>query len=200
MLAQRANAYPVYIQSATLVTHIITCHVLIVKLELGMLGAALSTNATYLLNMILIDYILKTNSRFCETRQPFQAKSVFSDWKSYLAIGLPSAMMVCFEWWAFEVLAVLSGYISVAALAAEVVIINIVSFIFMMPLGISYAASSLTGNYLGQGKVAMARKFSQMTLLLNLILSILIIFLMMLFHKELSSLFTTDPDIVDIVE
>jgi MATE family multidrug resistance protein len=58
-------------------------------------------------------------------------------------------MMVCFEWWAFEVLAVLSGYISVAALAAEVVIINIVSFIFMMPLGISYAASSLTGNYLG---------------------------------------------------
>ncbi len=62
---------------------------------------------------------------------------------------MPSACMVCFEWWAFEILAIFSGYISVAALAAEVVIINIVSFIFMMPLGISFAASSLTGNYIG---------------------------------------------------
>ncbi len=68
--------------------------------------------------------------------------------------------MVCFEWWAFELLAIFSGYISVEALAAEVVIINIVSFIFMMPLGISYAASSLTGYYIGQGNVRMAKKFA----------------------------------------
>lgn len=57
--------------------------------------------------------------------------------------------MLCFEWWAFEFLAIFSGYISVAALAAEVVIINLVAFIFMMPLGISFAASSLVGYYVG---------------------------------------------------
>ena len=57
--------------------------------------------------------------------------------------------MLCFEWWAFEFLAIFSGYISVASLAAEVIIINIVAFIFMMPLGISFAASSLTGFYIG---------------------------------------------------
>ena len=116
-----------------------------------------------------------------------------------MSIGLPSALMICFEWWAFEVLAVLSGYISIEALAAEIVIINIVSFIFMMPLGISYAASSLTGNYLGQGKVGLARRFSNMTLLLNLILSLFTMALLLIYHHELSSLFTSDPAIVEIV-
>jgi len=58
-------------------------------------------------------------------------------------------MMLCFEWWAFELLAIFSGYLGVIALAAEVVIINLVTFIFMLPLGISYAASSLVGNAIG---------------------------------------------------
>ena len=78
----------------------------------------------------------------------------------YLSIGLPSALMVCFEWWAFEILAILSGYIGVEALACEVIIINIVSFVFMMPLGISFAASSLVGNYLGQGNPRQAKIFA----------------------------------------
>lgn len=57
--------------------------------------------------------------------------------------------MLCFEWWAFEFLAILSGYMGVAQLAAEVIIINIVATIFMLPLGVSFAASALTGNFIG---------------------------------------------------
>jgi len=66
-------------------------------------------------------------------------------------------LMLCFEWWAFELLAIFTGLLGVKDLAAEVVIINIVSFIFMLPLGISYAASALVGNKLGEGKVKEAK-------------------------------------------
>jgi multidrug resistance protein, MATE family len=90
--------------------------------------------------------------------------------------------MVCFEWWAFELLAIFSGYISVASLAAEVVIINIVSFVFMMPLGISFAASSLTGNYIGQGNIPLAKRFASLTMVLNVILSLLVIGLIYINH------------------
>ena len=61
--------------------------------------------------------------------------------------------MLCFEWWVFELLAIFSGLMSVEALAAEVVIVNIVTFIFMVPLGTSYAASALTGVFLGEMKI-----------------------------------------------
>ena len=75
----------------------------------------------------------------------------------YLAIGVPGALMLCFEWWAFELLAIFSGFMGTNQLAAEVVIINIVSFIFMIPLGISFAASALTGNYVGKRKIKLAK-------------------------------------------
>jgi MATE family multidrug resistance protein len=61
--------------------------------------------------------------------------------------------MMCFEWWAFEILAIFSGYMGTNELAAEVVIINIVSVIYMVPLGISFAATALTGNYIGKKQI-----------------------------------------------
>merc|ERR1740130_19289 len=74
---------------------------------------------------------------------------MFNEVGAYLKVGISGMLMLCFEWWAFELLAIFSGLIGVTELAAEGVIINIVSFIFMLPLGISYSASALTGNYLG---------------------------------------------------
>lgn len=98
--------------------------------------------------MIIIDIVLVKCTYFNETRAKIDS-SILKNWLYYLKIGIPGAFMLCFEWWAFEILAIFSGYLGVAALAAEVVIINLVTFIFMMPLGISFAASSLTGFYMG---------------------------------------------------
>lgn len=107
--------------------------------------------------------------------------------------------MLCFEWWAFEFLAIFSGYISVAALAAEIVIINLVSFIFMMPLGISFAASSLVGYYVGQGNVKRAKRFANVIMLLNILLTIIVLAIITIFNEPISKLFTNDEEVVEIV-
>jgi len=107
--------------------------------------------------------------------------------------------MLCFEWWAFEFLAIFSGYISVAALAAEIVIINIVSFIFMMPLGISFAASSLTGYYVGQGNIKRAKRLAFVIMLLNIILTVFVLAIIVIFNESISRLFTHEEDVVEIV-
>jgi len=43
--------------------------------------------------------------------------------------------MLCLEWWSFEVLAIMAGYISVDATGAHVIIINTHVVIIMAPLG-----------------------------------------------------------------
>lgn len=131
-----------------------------------MLGAALSTNITFLLNMGIADFILARSSAFAETRIPFlhTGQAIIQNWGDYLRIGVPGALMVCFEWWAFELLAIFSAYMGVADLAAEVVVINLVAFLFMMPLGISFAASSLTGNCIGRRNIKLAKRFASMSL------------------------------------
>ena len=107
--------------------------------------------------------------------------------------------MLCFEWWVFELLAIFSGLMSVEALAAEVVIVNIVSFIFMLPLGISYAASAFTGIFLGAQKVPQAKKYARLTMLFNIFLTCIVILILGLLRIQISHLFTHDDGTTFII-
>ena len=128
--------------------------------------------------------------------------SIFSmeDNLVYLKIGVPGMLMLCFEWWAFELLAIFTGLIGVKDLAAEVVIINIVTFIFMLPLGISYAASALTGVYLGERRIILAKRYATLTIVVDVILTSIIVALLGIFQQEVAELFTTEEDVVRIVK
>ena len=108
--------------------------------------------------------------------------------------------MLCFEWWVFELLAVFSGLMSVEALGAEVIIVNIVTLIFMVPLGTGYAASAFTGYFLGQRKIDKAKKYSRVTILFDIVVTIIILVILNAFNSEISNLFTKDPKTVGIIQ
>jgi len=182
-----------------MILHFVWCHLFITVYDGKIMGAAMATNITYIVNLVLIDLFLNKSIKFQYTRATFFCKETLKEWGEYLRIGIPGAFMLCFEWWAFEFLAIFSGYISVAALAAEVVIINLVSFIFMMPLGISFAASSLVGYYVGQGNIKRAKRFANVIMLLNIILTIVVLALIIVFNESISKLFTNEEEIVEIV-
>lgn len=107
--------------------------------------------------------------------------------------------MLCFEWWVFELLAIFSGLMSVDALAAEVIVVNLVTLIFMVPLGTAYAASAFTGYFLGQQKIDKAKKYSRLTLVFDVFLTIIILIILGTAHEAIASLFTKEAKIVAIV-
>jgi MATE family multidrug resistance protein len=39
------------------------------------------------------------------------SRQAFSGWGEYLAYGVPTAVMMCMEWWAYEVLVLLAGWL-----------------------------------------------------------------------------------------
>jgi MATE family multidrug resistance protein len=57
--------------------------------------------------------------------------------------------MVCAEWWAFEILAIFAGWITVEALGAHSIIIQFEYLSYMIPAGIAVAAQTRVGNSLG---------------------------------------------------
>jgi len=59
--------------------------------------------------------------------------------------------MLCLEWWSFEVLAIMAGYISVDATGAHVIIINTHVVIIMAPLGAQVATIVCVGQAMGEG-------------------------------------------------
>ena len=137
MIAQRRPNKPMIVQFITMVMHFLWCYIFIGMLDLRVTGAAIATNITFIMNMAISDVILLSSKEFELTRVLEEWKMLFSGWSDYLRIGIPSVIMLCGEWWAFEILAILSGIIGIADLAAEIIIINIVSFVFMAPLGLS---------------------------------------------------------------
>jgi len=180
--AQYSTQIPVWVQLFTTILHFFWCWLFIWNWDMKEKGAAFATNITWILNMLLTDIIVryKMDSDF-KNMIKFYEMSVFRETKVYLKIGIPNMLMLCCEWWIFEILTIFSGLLGVTQLAAEVVIVNIITFIFMIPLGISYAASALTGNYLGEGKIDLAKKFAQMTVIFDIIVTSLIVLLLGIF-------------------
>lgn len=77
-------------------------------------GAAIATNITWLLNMIITDVVIryKQHTDFKHMIK-FYDMSVFKDIGLYLKIGVPNMLMLCCEWWIFEILTIFAGLLGV---------------------------------------------------------------------------------------
>ncbi|VAH79045.1 unnamed protein product [Triticum turgidum subsp. durum] len=93
---------------ATLALHVPLCWVMVFRTGMGYTGAALAISVSYWLNVaMLVAYIVMSSS--CkETRTPPTIKA-FRGVGVFLRLALPSALMICLEWWSFELLILMSG-------------------------------------------------------------------------------------------
>lgn len=197
--AQFETSMNLYVQAVTLVFHFLWCYLFITVWGGREVGAAMATNITYIMNMVLIDLYCLNNDKIKRTHQGLPDSSSFKNIGSYLAIGIPGACMLCFEWWCFELLAIFSGLMGVEALAAEVIVVNLVTLVFMVPLGTGYAASAFTGYFLGQKKIDKAKKYSRLTLVFNILVTIVILIILYTAHDSIAAVFTQDAKTVAIV-
>jgi len=78
--------------------------------------------------------------------------------RELLGYGLPVAVQVSLEAWAFSGAALLVGHLGATAIAAHTIAINLASLSFMMPLGIAQGAATRVGNLLGSGEPAAAQR------------------------------------------
>lgn len=80
-----------------------------------------------------------------------------------LKLGTPVGIQVFLEFGAFAVIALLMGWLGAREIAAHQIAINLASLTFMMPLGISGAASVLVGRAIGAGDMPAAQLCNPLT-------------------------------------
>jgi len=123
------------------------------------------------------------------------------DWngvKSFLKLGTPGLVMLCLEWWSFEVLALAAGYMSTAALAAHTILAQIIPLAFMVPLGIGTAASVRIGNELGAEQPNEAKFSALVSIVITIIFSFCTSIIFGVFARPITSVFSSDSDVVDL--
>ena len=123
-----------YTMIVTSSLHFVWGYMFVFYLEWEVLGVSLATILSYFLNFAFITLYCMKDQEVRKTFFFFQRDS-FKDLKVYLKTALPSLTMLCLEWWSFELLAFMAGYISVDATAAHVVVLNTHVVVIMVPLG-----------------------------------------------------------------
>src|SRR5215203_239642 len=75
-----------------------------------------------------------------------------------LRLGIPIGLQYLLEYGAFAAAALLMGLLGTTQMAAHQIAINLASFTFMVPLGVSTATAVLVGHAIGAGDEARARR------------------------------------------
>jgi len=180
--------------------HSIWCYLFIYHLEFGLIGAGLAMGITQLLNFTLVTVYIHFYNPYPETHAYFPPRCFNLDMIiEYLNLAIPSTIMFAADWIGFEILTFMSYYIGNISLAANVVLFNFISLIFMIPLGISFAVTSLVGNSIGKNKIEDAKNFSIIGVVTGMSIVGFLSILVYLFKNIIPYVYTCEENIIEIV-
>ncbi|KAH6803674.1 MATE efflux family protein, partial [Perilla frutescens var. frutescens] len=183
---------------AALLFHIPACWALVFKAELGTAGAAVAIGFSYWFNVILLLLYVNYSPTCKRTRAPFD-KEVLLSMREFTRFALPSAVMVCLEWWSFEMLVLLSGLLPNPQLETSVlsICLLIASLHYFIPYSIGAAASTRVSNELGAGCSERARASVYAASFLSIAEAIVACTLLLSLGNLVGYAFSNEEEVVD---
>lgn len=147
---------PMVAQIISSMVHIVLCIFCVVKWDMGVAGLGLATMVTYFLMFVITTVYAHCIKDIREAIQ-WPNRKTFTGWGDYMAIAAPATIMLLAEGWAFNILGVLAGLISVTDQAANTILLMLLSVMFMVPMGIQSAACAIIGEMIGANRVPVAK-------------------------------------------
>mmetsp|Transcript_27021 Transcript_27021/g.73044 ORF Transcript_27021/g.73044 Transcript_27021/m.73044 type:complete len:618 (-) Transcript_27021:837-2690(-) len=132
---------------------------------LGLDGSAFAFIASQVTTLIMLFGYVAWRTKKLEGKPEqawvgFDLKAAFTGWGEYLQYGVPAAVMICLEWWVFEAVVIMSGWMPDAGtcLACMGILVNINAWCYMLPLGLAAGVNTLVANALGAGSAVNASR------------------------------------------
>ncbi|KAL3501812.1 hypothetical protein ACH5RR_036261 [Cinchona calisaya] len=151
--------FPMMMSSGvTALFHIFLCWLLVFRIGVGSRGAALANGISYWVNVLLLIAYIKFSPACSSTWTGF-SKDALNDIFSFLKLAVPSVIMICFEYWSFEMVVLLSGLLPNPKLETSVLSISLNTcwMVYMISVGLGAAISTRVSNELGAGNPQGAR-------------------------------------------
>lgn len=165
--------------------------------ELGGAGAGFATSLTYWLIVAMTAYVVKK-------QEPFAQYKIFKNFISFsadkckeiLKIGVPMGLSTFFETSMFAVVTILLSKFNVTTIASYQAALNIVSFLYMVPISISMAQTVLVGYEVGAKRYKDARDYAWLGVYLSVLIALITGLLVVLFRYEVASLYSNDSAVI----
>ncbi|KAK8483357.1 hypothetical protein V6N13_091364 [Hibiscus sabdariffa] len=131
---------------------------------------------------------------------PSSTALIGKEWGVLLRLAIPSCIAVCLEWWWYEFMTILAGYLSDprVALATSAIVIQTTSLMYTLPTALSASASTRVGNELGAGRPSRARLAAVVAIGLALLTSFLGLIGTILGRGAWGRVFTEDNEVLEL--
>ncbi|XP_059511432.1 multidrug and toxin extrusion protein 1-like isoform X1 [Stegostoma tigrinum] len=167
-------------------------------LKLGVAGlAAANITSQYCQTILLFGYI-RWKKLHVQTWAGWST-GCLQEWGNYLRLAIPSMLMICSEWWAYDIGTFLVGLISEVELGAQTIVLQFILVLYRIPLGFGMAATVYVGNALGAGNPQQAVNSAKVAVCCTGFTSFIIAVVLGAAKSKLAYIFTNDKDIVDLV-
>ncbi|KAK7380073.1 hypothetical protein VNO78_32450 [Psophocarpus tetragonolobus] len=184
----------------TTLAHVLLCWLFVLKFGLGVKGAAIAYCISNWLNTVLLALYIKFSSSCKSTWTGFSRESLHNI-PQFLRLAFPSTLMVCLEQWTFQIMVFLSGALPNPKLQTSVLSIcfNTTGLFWMIPFGVSAAASTRISNELGAGCPKAAYLAVKVTLFISFMVGALGFTLLTLTRNIWGRIFTNVPEVIRYV-
>ncbi|XAR55610.1 hypothetical protein NMG60_11035731 [Bertholletia excelsa] len=183
--------------------HVPLNYALVVGLGLGVRGVAMASVLTNL-NMVLLMVLYVWRCGRWGWRWRGAGGGIGELWGGIwplLRLAVPSCAAVCLEWWWYEIVTVLAGYLPSPreAVAATGVLIQTTSLMYNVPMALAGCVSARVGNELGAGKPYKAKLAAWVALGSAVVIGLINVMWTVIFRERWGGLFTADEMVKGLV-
>ncbi|TYG86946.1 hypothetical protein ES288_A13G173300v1 [Gossypium darwinii] len=161
-----------------LVLHFGIAYTLVYWTSLGLEGASMAASISFWISFLLLITYVAFSNKFEHTWEGFSFES-FGYIIPDLKLALPSAAMVCLEYWAFEILVLLAGLMPNSEITTSLV-----------------AMCTRVSNELGADKPEKAKKAMAVTLQLVVLLALIVVLALAFGHDTWAGFFSDSASII----
>lgn len=184
----------------TILLHPLWCYIFIDVMDLKITGAGISILLSQGINVLcgcIYIYIIRPipKSVFFFNKDSLCISGMIS----YLKLGLPSAFLMCAEWWSYEFLALICLWIDYGKekkpnYTSFVLVNNIYSNVYALVIGYMMAGSILISKYISEAKERIAKKLISLILICCILTTSLFTVLMTIFRVDIIKLIRSNED------
>ena len=164
---------------------------------LGALGAGIATTLTRAGSCLALVALMRAFTLHEGAWVPWSRDSLdLRRLAQVAAFGLPIALQISLEIWAFSGAALIAGQLGAVALAAHTVTLNMAALAFMLPLGIAQGAATRVGNLIGAREPDAAQRAAWVSIGMGAAVMSVSGLAFVLFRNLLPRIYTPDAAVI----
>jgi MATE family multidrug resistance protein len=174
-------------------------YITVFVLNLGIFGAAGALVFSQLLQPVICLAVIRNKRLGKKTWNGWSWESM-SGWWAFLRLAIPSALMLCIEWWSFEIVTFVAGIVSEEDLAASIILFQVFIILIMVPVGLAVCTAVRIGTFLGANRPYCARRAAWVAVGLTAIWSTFNALLLFIVRSYIGYLFSSNKDVIELVK